>query len=54
MTHHYVVSRMQETVVDVDDYQMDEGEDPRLVALEIAVDCGEWDTVSLDAEPADG
>lgn len=48
----FAVQRVQECLIDVDDDQVSEGEDLRVVAMELAVDINDWDTVALSAEEA--
>lgn len=43
----YRVQRVEECVVGVNDYMLEDGEDPRDVALEIAESIGEWETIGL-------
>lgn len=49
MGHMFVVARTQECVVDVEEYQINEGDDDlRVVAKEIAEDMNMWTTVHTE------
>lgn len=50
MTRNYVVTRVQESVVDVDSFVASEDEDPVAVAIEVADAISAWNTVHLTAE----
>lgn len=47
----YVITRTQETVVELDDYDITDDEMPSVVAVEIALAVPEWETVHLEAMP---